>query len=388
MEVLTLRLAARHSGLRARLRDAALCPAPGVAGLRARHWHATDRWVFGRYLFDARANLDEFATRPDVDPAFTLLASGSDEKPVWQQIERIATSPAFDPPVFIISAPRAGSTMLFDLLAHSANFWTIGRESEGVIEGISELHPANRGFHSHRLDSRDADAKTVEALHAGFIAEIHDRRGGRFLELQEQERPRRILLLEKTPENALRVPFLAAAFPGARFLFVHRDPRQNVSSILEAWHHSGFVNISNLPGWERRRWHFLLPEGWRDLQCASLLELAAFQWDAANQCALDDLECLAADQWIVIDYAEVVRAPYAVARKVCDFTRLPMDEHLSAALARPLPIAATSISPPSSIKWRSNREFHESVLERYRSTIDRLHNLDRRVSPPPDVKES
>ena len=389
MEVLTLRLSAcAPLELRWRLRKAALCPPPILAGLRARHWHAKKGCVQGRYLFEARADLENFTSNPASDPSFTLLEASAEETPVARQVERISGIEAIDSLVFLISAPRAGSTLLFDLLSHSANLWTIGAESEGVIEGIPALHPANRGFDSHRLDDRQADAETVQTLRAGFIAEMLDRQGRRFLELSKEERPSGVRLLEKTPENSMRVPFLAAAFPSAQFVFLHRDPRQNVSSILEAWHHDGFVNIPELPGWPRGSWHFLLPEGWRELRNASLLDVAAFQWNAANQLALDDLESLPRERWIGIEYAELVLSPEAVVRRVCDFVGTPVDEHLAAALRRPLPVAPTAISPPSPIKWRSNPEFRESVLDRYRLTSGRLRNLGRQSAPPPDPRQA
>jgi hypothetical protein len=387
MEVLTMDLAASAARGRARLREAALCPAPLLPGLRARHWQPTPSGFQGRYLFGQRAHLEEFADTPAGDPGLTLLQAVALGRPAVRHVEQVLALEALDPPVFIISAPRAGSTLLFDLLARSESFWTVGGESEGVIEGIPALHPASRGFDSHRLDDRAADATTVETLRAGFLAELRDRHGRRFLELPEIERPARVLLLEKTPENALRVPFLAAAFPGARFLFLHRDPRQNVSSILEAWRRDGFVNIPALPGWPHGAWHFLLPEGWRDLRDASLLDVASFQWNAANEQALDDLEVLPRDRWIDIDYAELVLSPQAVVRRVCDFVGVPMDGSLQAALARPLPVAATAISPPSPIKWRSNREFHESALERYRLTSGRLRSLGRHSAPPSDARQ-
>jgi len=388
MEVLTLRLEAGVPDLRALLREAALCPAPALPGLRARHWRAHNRCVQGRYLFENRADLEALAGAPASDPAFGLLGGGVNRVPVGRLTEQVGSLDVLDSPTFIISAPRAGSTLLFDLLSHSADFWTIGIESEGVIEGIPALHLANRGFDSHRLDDRDANAETVQTLRAGFIAEMQDWQGRRFLELQEEERPTQVRLLEKTPENSLRVPFLAAAFPYARFLFLHRDPRQNVNSILEAWHHDGFVKIPNLPGWPLGRWHFLLPPDWRELRDAELLDVAAFQWNAANQHALDDLEALPSDRWIGIEYAELVLSPSAVVRRVCEFVETRVDEHITPTMARSLPLAATAISPPSPIKWRSNPEFRESVLDRYRLTSGRLRNLGRQSAPPPDPRQA
>ena len=42
-------------------------------------------------------------------------------------------------------------------------------------------------------------------------------------------------MLEKTPKNALRLPFLARVFPEARFIYLHRDPRRVLASMMEAW---------------------------------------------------------------------------------------------------------------------------------------------------------
>ena len=45
----------------------------------------------------------------------------------------------FDRPVFIISPPRSGSTLLFETLAHAPGVFTIGRESPALIEGLPGL---------------------------------------------------------------------------------------------------------------------------------------------------------------------------------------------------------------------------------------------------------
>jgi hypothetical protein len=338
-------------------------------------------------LFANRPALQEFVRRPSRDQAFALLKSSTKGEPSIN-IDTVDNLEVLDCPLFIISAPRAGSTLLFDLLAKSASLWSVGAESGGIIEGIPALHPAARHFESHRLDDRAVCPKTIETLRASFIAEAVDCTHRRFLELRESERPTRFRLLEKTPENSLRVPFLAAAFASARFVFLYRDGRQNVSSLIEAWQHDGFLNIPALPDWPRHRWHFLLPEGWRAFRRAPLVEIAAFQWNAANQQALDDLEMLPVERWMAVEYAELTVTPKAVAKRICEFAGIPMDAHFTAALERPLPIAATAISHPSPIKWRSNPEFQESALNRYRQTIGRLRNLGRVSAPPPNPRQA
>ncbi|HEV3471638.1 MAG TPA: sulfotransferase, partial [Actinomycetota bacterium] len=42
-------------------------------------------------------------------------------------------------------------------------------------------------------------------------------------------------LLDKTPRNALRVPFVDALFPDARYIYLQRDGRENVNSLINAW---------------------------------------------------------------------------------------------------------------------------------------------------------
>ncbi len=385
MEVLTYRwVPAPANRLRSVLREISAQAAPALGGLRSRHWRIDQGAVQASYLFQDRPSLEVFAGDPGLDPALHRIADHTrDLRSRTTRHEQVLSFDVFDRPVFIISAPRSGSTLLYELLSKCSGVFTIGGESEGVIEGIPSLHLANRGFDSHRLTELDVNEDTIEALIAGFVAQLRDHNGRRYLEMADDERPSSVRMIEKTPENSLRVSFLAAAFPTARFIFLHRDARQSVSSILEAWHHEGFINIPNLPGWRLGRWHLLLPEGWRELKEASLLEVAAFQWGTANHRALEDLEALPLDRWISVDYMELIAASEATARRICEFAGMAYDEHLAAALTRPLPLSSTTISPPSPIKWRSNPSFRESVLDRFTLVRARLRDLGRQSAPPP-----
>lgn len=385
MEILTYRWSpAPANRLRLVLREISARAAPPISGLRSRNWCIDQGAVQASYLFRDKSSLEAFAADPASDPAFDCIAQHiRDLQALAPRRESVVSCDILDRPVFIISAPRSGSTMLFELLEQSSRVFTVGAESEGIIEGIPTFHPANRGFDSHRLTELDVSQENTEVLIAGFIAHLRDHRGRRYLEMEDGERMRSIRLIEKTPENSLRVAFLAATFPTARFIFLHRDARQSTSSIMEAWQHEGFINIPNLPGWSLGAWHLLLPEGWRELNGASLLDVAAFQWNVANHCALEDLETLASDRWISVDYMELVAAPEAAARRICEFAGIDFDEHLSTALMRPLPLSSTTITPPSPIKWRSNPAFRESALDRYTLVMARLRDLGRQSAPPP-----
>jgi hypothetical protein len=384
VHVLTLRSSLEPSpSARELLRRVAAGPAPSVRGLRARHWKPERGFVQGRYVFADDDSLQAFVREPAADPAATWVAEAAPSPDLRPSVETVASDDVFDRPIFIVSAPRAGSTLLYELLSRSAELWTIDGEGHGVIEGVPGLHVASRGFDSHRLAEADAGRETTAAVRAGFLAELRDAEGRRYLERPEAERPARVRFLEKTPENSLRLPFLMAAFPDARFVFLHRDVRQNVSSIVEGWRHGGFVSIPELPGWEREAWCFLLPPGWRRLNGRSISHVAAFQWAAANDHVLDALDAMPRDRWTSVEYAELCAAPEAVVERLLRALELRTDARLRAAAARPLRESSTTVSPPSPVKWRSNRLFDESSVSRLGPLCGRLRSLAVRPAPSP-----
>lgn len=132
----------------------------------------------------------------------------------------------FDRPIFIVSTPRSGSTLLFETLAQAPGLFTVGGESHVLIERVSDFAPRLRGWTSNRLTAEDAAPEAVEQLAQSFHAELRDRDG--------QSPQERAKFLEKTPKNSLRVPFFDAAWPDAIFVYLYRDARQTLSSMIEA----------------------------------------------------------------------------------------------------------------------------------------------------------
>lgn len=53
------------------------------------------------------------------------------------------------------------------------------------------------------------------------------------------------ILVEKTPANCLRIPFIREVFPQARFIHVVRDGRAVVASAVKEWDGSGFVTAKD-----------------------------------------------------------------------------------------------------------------------------------------------
>jgi hypothetical protein len=62
---------------------------------------------------------------------------------------------------------------------------------------------------------------------------------------QPDRRPKAVRFLDGPIKNSFRVPFLAGSFPDAKFIFLTRNPRDNISSLIDGWHEG--------PGCRQRR---------------------------------------------------------------------------------------------------------------------------------------
>lgn len=264
----------------------------------------------------------------------------------------------FAHPVFILAAPRSGSTLLFETLMQSAELWTIGDESHDVFETIPELRPG-QGVTSNRLTSREATRAVVTNLHRNFLVLLRNRAGLPYLPQAKKIGP--VRMLEKTPKNALRVPFLNAGFPDSLFIYLYRDPRENISSIMEAWRSGRFVTYRDLLG-KNRHWSLLLPPEWPSVNGHSLESIAAYQWKMANKYILDDLGKLAPERWTATSYQALLSQPEAEFQRLFDFIGIPMDEHVLRLIRGELPLSRFTLTPPEKGKWRKNGQALARVL--------------------------
>jgi hypothetical protein len=351
-------------------------PPPSVEGLVARSWCEEAGRLVGRYLFTDSTSSRRFLHQADRDRVVALLR---EHRPrLTRPEEEMLPDRAADVlrrPIFILSAPRAGSNLLFETLAGADSLWTVGAEGRGPIEGVAALHPAAHGYASHQLTEADVDEGSASAVRQGYLAALRDRQGRRWLDLPADQRPGCPRLLDKTPENSLRVPFLRRVFPDAAFVVLHREVRPNVSSILDGWHHGGFVNLPRLPGWDRGPWCFLLPPGWRALRLASLSDIAAVQWRAANEHILDALEVVPREAWTSTSYEDLVIGFSRVVGELLSRLDVEVDSVLADVLSRPPRLSGTTTTPPSPIKWRSNPHLEEGSFRHLGLVAGRLRNL-------------
>ena len=270
----------------------------------------------------------------------------------------------FDRPVFIMSPPRSGSTLLFETLAQAPGVYTIGGESHAIIEGVPELNVIAHNYDSNRLDASIATPQIAETLRRRFLSEMRDRDGTRL-----GGQPAR--LLEKTPKNSLRVPFLAKVFPQARFVFLYRDVRETLSSMIEAWQSGRFATYRNLPGWTGELpWSLLLTPGWRELNGKSLPEIVARQWETATRILLDDLGAIAPERITIARYDSLLANPMAEIAHLCKALDFSWDRPLDK-----LPLSRYTVTPPDPDKWRRHESEILGVLPGIRGTVERAQKF-------------
>ncbi len=156
---------------------------------------------------------------------------------------------------------------------------------------------------------------------------------------------------EKTPRHEQHVARIAALLPDARFIHIHRDPRDVVASLLEMeWRSSGSVGLLAR---EVRRTH-------RRQQRA----------EAA----------LAPERYLRLRYEDLVTAPEPTLQRVCDFLGETYDPAMLAFDRRE---TAGYRADEGDWKDRTRRPLDASRIGRYRRALrpEQIRRVERRLGP-------
>jgi Sulfotransferase family len=265
-------------------------------------------------------------------------------------------------PVFILGTPRSGTTLVFELLQRSPALASL--PGEGHL--LSEIfHPGSEGaVRGHELGPLDVARNEPRALYWLIDQLTHGRR-----------------YLDKTPRNSLRVPYLSALYPDPWFVFVKRDGRAAVSSLITGWR-SGSAMFSGLrmpvplqiEGYQGETWKFVIPRGWEAYaRDRTLAEVCAFQWRACSEAILAARDSLGNGRWIEVRYEDLLERPEEEVSRLLDGLGLSsapevlgrareLDRHVSKA-----------VTPPRPDKWRDeNLDEIEGILPMIAATMERL----------------
>jgi hypothetical protein len=280
--------------------------------------------------------------------------------------------PRFDSPVFIVAAPRSGSTMLFEALKSNKEVWSIGDEAHREIESIAELHPSNRGFDSNALGASDCSDSVKQSLIDALMYRLQNSRSAAFSEMPPEFQPSAIRFLEKTPKNALRIKFFKQMFPDAKFIYLHRQAKPNIASIMDAWLSEKFITYKDLPEWQAANWSLLLPEGWREYRGKPLEQIAAFQWSACNRKIITDLTTFPEEDYMTLSYESLLANTGHEMERVCKFMRVPFGPKMRSFAVSGFPHSKYALSAPSKDKWLRHESEVQSVVDIFAKTNQQL----------------
>jgi hypothetical protein len=234
-------------------------------------------------------------------------------------------------PILVIGCPRSGTTLLFRLLRKLPGVVSIGAEGHPLWETFH--HPRGCDWRTSALGADDVGG--VERRYVAWTIALLAGRG-RFV--------------DKTPRNALRLPYLDTMFPDATFVYLYRDGRSIVASLYREWMRKAARSPARLPrgfavaGLPERAWAFLLPEGWQAMNGRPLEEVCAFQYVRSVEAMLDYRSHLSPERLVEVRYEDLCRTPDPVLRDLVERLGLALPEgFLEAARQqiRPLPEVPT-----------------------------------------------
>jgi hypothetical protein len=192
----------------------------------------------------------------------------------------------------------------------------------------------------------------------------------RFLKYQKQHGNR--VILEKSPQNILRIPYVRAIFPEAIYLYIVRNPFSFISSVEYKWQKTvtarGIARrlkdtpFSQLHHWVRRyvrqqfnkrvlRRKYLSIWGprykgiYKDLKTQNLLTVIARQWSECSRQAEEALALFDNDQILRLRYEDFVDNPIPNLERICAHCRLKMTGDMVSA-------AKELVKTDRQLKWQ------------------------------------
>ena len=228
-----------------------------------------------------------------------------------------------NPPIILFGNFRSGTTLLQKLISTHPDVVS-------MYEPVGLWLYADPGRSHDEFDEMDATDKVKRHIRNEF--------------LKYQQRHENRIIVEKTPHNILRIPYVRAIFPEAHFLYIIRNPLSFVSSVELKWqqpatrkrivkrikstpvtqlHHylKRFLNQQ----WNNRilRRKYLSIWGPRykgiqeDLKTEDLMVVMARQWSRASRKAENDLARFENGQVLKLRYEDFVQDPISDMERIC-----------------------------------------------------------------------
>ena len=143
------------------------------------------------------------------------------------------------------------------------------------------------------------------------------------------------VLVEKTPVNNFRLPFIRAIFPQARYICIFRNGLEVAHSIEK------IASSGHWFGYDAYKWKQIADTAaklglYPDLEDfpRNDFERGLLEWRISNQYLLDFLNGMPNDQYINLTYSQFVEEPVEVISKVFTFLGLTNNDKITQFLIR------------------------------------------------------
>jgi len=256
-------------------------------------------------------------------------------------------------PVFVVGCSRAGTTLIYKTLSESKALGSLQKETHDFW---AELHPlAERNWESHEIPEEEACEKDRKIVNRFFYSLTGRRR-----------------IVDKNNQNGLSIQYLIKLFPDAHFVYIKRNPGDNINSLIQGWGKAEeFSTWSddlpekiNIDGGKYKRWCFFLAKGWRNYINSSIEEVCAFQYKTINKSILEAKKHIPTEQWHEISYELLIKDPIHEFEKIFKGCNIPFDNHLKQHCQDVLQKPYNTFSEIRADKWKDgeNKEKIEKVL--------------------------
>jgi hypothetical protein len=254
------------------------------------------------------------------------------------------------PPIIIFGNTRSGTTIVQKVMSEHPD-----------IVGWYEPHALwlypDPGRIYDEFDESDATDKVKKYIHKQFF--------------KYQKRHDNKIILEKSPPNILRISYVRAVFPDAKFLYIVRNPFSFISSVEYKWQRTvtgrGIIRrlkdtpITQLHYWVRRYikqqynkkilrkkylsvWGPRYKDIYEDLKTKDLLTVIAKQWSECSRLAEQAMSKFESGQILRLRYEDFVDEPIPNLERIC--------EHCGLTFTRDIVNAANElVKADRKLKW-------------------------------------